>query len=242
MSITDCYKFRCKKLRPLHGGLSSSEQNMDSWVFLPRRRHRHGGNGEELCGIPKWLWHSFDRPVKAEFILRADWHCKCCEGEQLPMSAQWRPTMHDNPAGGIFIVETFCSSCGDGGRHWAGVSARYYFAASGRCWVDQFGTSCGTRHVYASSSRGVERVGEHAILGRRRRCRHQCRPRAGTRGPDNGPRFWGYADADKYERHKREGGKVFKQREALIEFYENLWGTHSYIEGGYISQQVYDWF
>jgi hypothetical protein len=39
--------------------------------------------------------------------------------------------MRNNPNGGIFIVETFCSHCGDGGRHWAGVSARYYFAASG---------------------------------------------------------------------------------------------------------------
>ena len=159
------------------------------WVFQPKRFDRYEGDGAELEGVAAWLWSAFVLPVRSRTVLQADWRCLCCEGELLATRAEWRPTREDNPRGGVFIVEVYCEVCGDGGRHWMGASARWVFSKHGRCWVDQHGTSCGTRHVHAYGRWGL-REGEHAALGRRRPCRHpRRREYEHVRGSDNGPTF-----------------------------------------------------
>ena len=123
-----------------------------------------------------------------------------------------------------------------------GVTARWIFARSGRLWVDQHGSCCGVRHVYAAGSRGLERVGGHGVLGRRRRCRHPWPRGQQLRGHDNGPHFWGYVDYGRYARDLQEGGRVHTQCEELVAFYEAIYATPTYIEGGHIERQVRSWF
>ena len=122
------------------------------------------------------------------------------------------------------------------------VSARWFFNRQGRCWVDQHGTICGCRHVYADY-RGVPCRSMHALLGRRRRCYHQRRERQDVRGADNGPSFWGYSDAARYAHLVHtEGSIVQEQQRLLIAFYEEMLGSYYYQPGGVIYSQVRRWF